>query len=83
MTAGWGTIDVSGSKLLLNSIVSDQIWTPPYGTWLSLVKQELANVVTASACFMLPKIVSLPQIGVQMLSHDILDHVAPCHAHTG
>ena len=58
MTAGWDMIDVSGSKLLLSPTVSGQIWTPPYGTWLSLVKQELADVVTASVCFILPKIVS-------------------------
>ena len=64
MTAGWGTIDVSGSKLLLGPSISGQIWTPPYGTWLSLVKQELADVVTVSVCFTLPKTVSLPQMGV-------------------
>ena len=83
MTAGWGTIDVSSSKLLLGPTVSGHIWTPPYGTWLSLVKQELADEVTASICFMLPKIVSLPQMGVWMLSYNILDRVALCHAHIG
>ena len=40
----------------ISPTVSDQIWTPPYGTWLSMVKQELANAVTASVCFTLPKI---------------------------
>ena len=45
MTAGWDMIDVSGSKPLLGPTVSGQIWTPPYGIWRSLVKQELADVV--------------------------------------
>ena len=55
MNAGWGMINVSSNKPFLSLIVSGQIWTPPYGTWLSLVKQELADVVIASVCFMLPK----------------------------
>ena len=57
MTAGWDIIDISGIKPLLSLTVSGQICTPPYGTWLSLIKQGLANAVTASVCFTLPKIV--------------------------
>ena len=50
--------DISGNKLLLSPTVSDQIWTPSYGTRLSLVKQELVNAVIASVSFILPKFVS-------------------------
>ena len=37
------------------------------------------DVVTASVCFVLPNIVSLPPIGVWMLSQDTSDHLALCH----
>ena len=58
MTAGWGMINVFNNKLLLSPTVSGQICTSPQETWLSLVKQELANVVTALVYFILSKIVS-------------------------
>ena len=64
MTAGWGMINVSGNKPLLSLTLSGQIWAPPYGTWLSQVKQELADAFTSSVCFILPKIRREPQIGV-------------------
>ena len=49
-------IDVSGNKPLLSPTINGQIWTLPNGTWLSLVKQELADalllqsVLTSKGC---------------------------------
>ena len=51
-------IDVSGNKPLVSPTINGQIWTLLNGTWLSLVKQELADAVTASVCFPLLKDVS-------------------------
>lgn len=58
MTAGWDTINVSASKPPPNPIVSGQIWILLYGTWPSLVKPELIDVVTALVYFTIQESVS-------------------------